>query len=642
MKHGYVKVAAAVPFVRVADCYYNTEQIKKLVVQADSEGVELLTFPELSVTGYTCGDLFLHPFLLEEALKALEWLAYATKDCAPLFFVGVPLSVRGQLYNTAVAIQRGRILGAVPKTYLPNYQEFQEERWFSSGRDLPYTVIPIAGQDVPVWGNLLFESGSVAVGVEICEDMWAPFNPGTHLALQGAKIIFNLSASNELAGKNESLRQLVTTLSQRQLSGYVYASCGVGESTTDLVYSGKSFIAESGLLLKESPRFALQEQLLITDIDLDRIQNQRLVNNTFRRSVAFYAGEEVVKIPFELEESGVFKMSRVIDPHPFMPSDVDLKERSREMLEIQSFSLSQRLRFLSGAKVIVGVSGGLDSTLALLVATRAMDLLGRDRKEVIAVTMPGMGTTKRTKGNAHLLMQLLGVTALEIPIGKAARQHLLDIGHDADTEDITYENAQARERTQVLMDVANLKGGIVLGTGDLSEVALGWATYNGDHMSMFNINASIPKSAIRTMMSYLIQEEQLSDPLKKVLQDILDTPVSPELKKSRDSEEISQRTESILGPYEVYDFLIYHMIQNAYTPEKLCFISQEAFGKKYTKAELKEWIKRFVGRFFSQQFKRNCTPDGPKVGPVSLSPRGEWRMPSDSSSTIWLKAIEQL
>lgn len=639
MKHGYVKVAAAVPYVEVADCYYNIERIEAMVRKAADLKVELLTFPELSITGYTCGDLFLQPFLIEEAEKAVELLAERTKDIDLLFFVGMPLEVEDKLYNTAVAIQKGKIIGAIPKTYLPNYREFQEKRWFSSSYDLSLSTAHIGAQEFPIGHDLIFLNGKIGIGVEICEDMWSPLTPGTRLALYGAHIIFNLSASNESSGKNNYLKSLVSGLSAQQISAYVYSSCGIGESSTDNVYAGKAFIAENGVILEEMNRFELSERLLISDIDVSRIRAERLINSTFRKAASHYTSNKLTVVPFDIHESEDYHMTRHIDRDPFMPQNVDRKERSQEMFLIQVTGLVQRLRHLDNSKIIIGVSGGLDSTLALLVACKAMEVLGHDKKDVIAVTMPGFGTSNRTKDNAKKLMELLGVDAREIPIGEMALDQLRAIGHDGVTPDGTYENTQARIRTEILMNLGNKEGAFVLGTGDLSEVTLGWSTFNGDHMSMYNVNGSVTKTSIRTIVSELA--DVYSGELSAVLKDVVNTPISPEL-KSDSAESISQETEKILGPYEVHDFFIYHMLQNAYSPEKLFFLAQKAFGDKYSDDELKEWLKTFIRRFFSQQYKRNAMPDGPKVGTVSLSPRGTWLMPSDAKADMWLSAIDKL
>lgn len=641
MKYGYVKVAAAVPFVRVADCYHNIERHEVMIRQAAREGVEMLTFPELSITGYTCGDLFLQPYLLQEAEKALCQLAERTKDTKMLIIVGMPLRAEEKLYNAAVAIQSGKILGAILKTYLPNYREFQEKRWFSSSTELAYSTIQIGEHEVPLGHDIIFKCGDVGVGVEICEDMWTPVTPGTRLALYGAHIIFNLSASNENAGKNSYLRSLISSLSSQGICGYVYASCGFGESSTDLVYTGKAFIAENGVMLEEMERFKFTERLIISDIDVDRIRTERLINSSFRSAASIYAGEKLKVVPFELHHTSEYQMTRPVERNPFMPSTADLNERCEEMWLIQVTGLAQRLNHLRGSKLILGVSGGLDSTLALMVAVRTMDMIGRDRKDILGVTMPGPGTSSRTYENAKRLMQLLGVTAREYSIVDATHQHLLQIGHDGSTQDVTFENAQARERTQILMDLANLEGGFVVGTGDLSELALGWATFNGDHASMYGVNATIPKTSIQAMVRYIAQHGGYGEEVAKVLLDVVDTPVSPELKRADSTDEITQHTELIIGPYEVHDFFLYHMLHNAYGPEKLFYMALKAFDGVYTREQLKHWMLIFTKRFFAQQYKRNFLPDGPKVGVVSLSPRGTWRMPSDSSSQMWISTIEK-
>lgn len=643
MKYGYIKVAAAVPFVKVANCDYNIERAESMIRRAVDEKVELLTFPELSITGYTCGDLFLQPYLLEEAEKAVIKLAKKTEDTSILFFVGMPLRAEEKLYNAAVAIQGGKILGAIPKTYLPNYREFQEKRWFSSSNELAYSTIRIGEHIVPIGHDLIFKYKDVGIGVEICEDMWTPVTPGTRLSLYGAHIIFNLSASPETAGKNSYLRSLISSLSSQGINGYVYASTGYGESSSDVVFTGKAFIAENGVILEEMPRFKMEERLIVSDIDVARIRTERLINSSFRTAASLYAYDRLEVIPFELheEDDEDYEMTRPIEWNPFMPSNVNLEERCQEMFDIQTTGLVQRLNHLKGSKVVIGISGGLDSTLALLAAVRAMDDLGRDRKDIVAITMPGLGTSDRTKHNATRMMELLGVTALNIPIAEASLDHLRAIGHDAVTEDVTYENAQARERTQVLMDMANRVGGFVLGTGDLSELALGWATFNGDHMSMYGINGSIPKTSIRYMVTYLANSGDYPEELRRILHDVVATPVSPELKSSGDGSRITQKTEDVIGPYEVHDFFLFHMLHNAYSPQKMFFMANRAFRGTYTREELKKWMMIFVERFFSQQFKRNCLPEGPKVGVVSLSPRGSWRMPSDASSEMWLRTIEK-
>lgn len=640
MRYGYVKVAAAVPFVKVADCFYNVERHEAMIRRAEEQNVEMLTFPELSITGYTCGDLFLQPFLLEQAEKAICQLAERTKDLKMLIIVGMPLRAEEKLYNAAVAIQEGKILGAIPKTYLPNYREFQEKRWFDSSLELSYSTVTIGTHEVPIGHDIIFKCGDVGVGIEICEDMWTPVTPGTRLALNGAHLIFNLSASNENAGKNKYLKSLVSSLSSQAITGYVYCSCGFGESSTDLVYSGKAFIAENGEIVAEMERFELAEKLLVSDIDVERIRTERLINSSFRTAASVYAGgDKLSVVPFQLKEADKsFEMTRPVERNPFMPSTTNLTERCEEMCQIQMVALAQRLNYLKGSKVVIGVSGGLDSTLALIVAVRTMDMLGRDRKDVIGVLMPGLGTSDRTYQNSKKLVSLLGVASKEVSISEASVAHLKNIGHNGTTEDTTYENAQARERTQVLMDIANMEGAFVLGTGDLSELALGWCTFNADHASMYSINGSIPKTGVRMMVQHFADTMLFdSEELAQLLRDIVDTPVSPELTKGA----LKQQTESIIGPYEVHDFFIYHMLQNAYSPNKIFYLARKAFDGIYTKEQLKEWMKIFARRFFAQQYKRNFLPDGPKVGVVSLSPRGTWRMPSDASAEMWLEAIDK-
>lgn len=641
MKHGYVKVAAAVPFVRVADCFYNINRIEAMIRQAQEKNVEMLSFPELCITGYTCGDLFMQPYLLHQAEVALCELAERTKDTDVLVFVGMPIRAEERLYNAAIALQSGKILGAIPKTYLPNYREFQEKRWFSSAVELTFSRIRIGDYEVPIGHNLLFKYKDVGVGVEICEDMWTAVTPGTRLALYGAHIIFNLSASNENAGKHDYLRSLVSSLSSQGIMGYVYSSCGYGESSTDLVYTGKAFIAENGVILSEMPRFRYEERLLINDIDVSRIRTERLINSSFKSAASMYATEDMSIIPFSLkEEDGDYDMTRPIDRNPFMPSSADSDERCEEMWDIQVAALTQRMAHLGTKKIVLGVSGGLDSTLALLVAVKTFDQLGLDRKGIIGVTMPGLGTSNRTYNNSKEMLSLLGVTMRDISIAEAALNHLRAIGHDGKTQDLTYENAQARERTQVLMDLAGMEGTFVLGTGDLSELALGWCTFNGDHMSMYSINSSLPKSVIRIMVDYIAREGGYGIELGQVLSDIVATPISPELTTDV-AGEITQHTELVIGPYEVHDFFIYHFVYNAFSPKKIFFMAQKAFKGIYTREQLKNWMLIFAKRFFSQQYKRNSMPDGPKVGVVTLSPRGPWRMGSDASSAMWIETIEK-
>ncbi|WP_455110760.1 NAD(+) synthase [Porphyromonas sp.] len=644
MKHGFIKVAAAVPFVRVADCQYNIEHIEAQVRQADAQGVEIMTFPELCITGYTCGDLFLKPFLIRQAQESLLELAHRTADTEVLFIVGMPILIESQLFNAAVALQGGRILGAIPKTYLPNYREFQEARWFSPAKDLQLATIQIGEQQVPIGYNVLFRSGGVAIGIEICEDMWTPYTPGTRLTLYGAQIIFNLSASNELVGKNTYLRSLISGLSSQNLCGYVYASCGYGESSTDTVLTGKAFIAEVGKLLVEMPRFVYEERMIISDIDISRIDYDRMSSNSFNASVADHTERGLLtEIPFRLRsEEASHDIDRTIDQNPFYPDNGTRDERAEETFDIQVSALVQRLRHIGAEHAVLGISGGLDSTLALLVTVGAFDFLGLDRKGIIGVTMPGLGTSSHTKGNALRLMELLGVTQRTIDIKDACLRHFEAIGHDPAVQDVVYENAQARERTQILMDLANAYNAPVIGTGDLSELALGWCTYNGDHMSMYAVNAGLPKTGVQLVVDYLGRSERFGHELREVLRSIVETPISPELKPVDASGAIQQKTEDVVGPYELHDFFLYNFLGFGYEPSKIYYLACLAFKDKYDEESIYRWLRTFYYRFFTQQYKRSCMPDGPKVSRVSLSPRGDWRVPSDVAPTAWLRELDSL
>ena len=644
MKHGFIKVAAAVPFVRVADCQYNIEHIEAQVRQADAQGVEIMTFPELCITGYTCGDLFLKPFLIRQAQESLLELAHRTADTEVLFIVGMPILIESQLFNAAVALQGGRILGAIPKTYLPNYREFQEARWFSPAKDLQLATIQIGEQQVPIGYNVLFRSGGVAIGIEICEDMWTPYTPGTRLTLYGAQIIFNLSASNELVGKNTYLRSLISGLSSQNLCGYVYASCGYGESSTGTVLAGKAFIAEVGKLLVEMPRFVYEERMIISDIDISRIDYDRMSSNSFNASVADHTQRGLLtEIPFRLRsEEASHDIDRTIDQNPFYPDNGTRDERAEETFDIQVSALVQRLRYMGAEHAVLGISGGLDSTLALLVTVGAFDFLGLDRKGIIGVTMPGLGTSSHTKGNALRLMELLGITQRTIDIKDACLRHFEAIGHDPAVKNVVYENAQARERTQILMDLANAYNAPVIGTGDLSELALGWCTYNGDHMSMYAVNAGLPKTGVQLVVDYLGRSERFGHELREVLRSIVETPISPELKPVDASGAIQQKTEDVVGPYELHDFFLYNFLGFGYEPSKIYYLACLAFKDKYDEESIYRWLRTFYYRFFTQQYKRTCMPDGPKVSRVSLSPRGDWRVPSDVAPTAWLRELDSL
>ena len=641
MNYGFVKVAAAVPLVQVADCFYNIEKIEGLMRQASEKGVQIIAFPELSVTGYTCLDLFAQQTLLNGAEEALLQLVSNTADLDILTIVGVPLRTENRLINAAVVFQKGAIRGIVPKTYLPNYKEFQEQRWFTSATELRESTISIGKEEYPMGSHLLFRSGRLTAGIEICEDLWVPVPPSSLLAMEGANIIFNLSASNELIGKHAYLRSLICQQSARCMAGYVYASSGFGESSTDLVFAGNGIIAENGNLLAESPRFTMEEQLVISEIDIETLQNDRQVNTSFMYGTSGLPKEKAQVVDFQVRIPDGFSLTRPVDPHPFTPSGEALKERCEEIFHIQVAGLAKRLVHAHAQTAVVGISGGLDSTLALLVTVMTFDALKMPRGQIIGITMPGFGTTDRTYTNACDLIRSLGVTLKEIPIKEACLQHFRDIDHDPSVHDVTYENSQARERTQLLMDVANQKNGLVIGTGDLSELALGWATYNGDHMSMYGVNGSIPKTLVKYLVEW-VANHKVDDASRLTLLDIVDTPISPELIPADENGNIKQKTEDLVGPYELHDFFLYHFLRFGSHPSKIYFLAQKAFAGIYDNATVKKWLYTFFRRFFQQQFKRSCLPDGPKVGSVSLSPRGDWRMPSDAVSRLWLEEIERI
>ncbi|MBP7965036.1 MAG: NAD(+) synthase [Paludibacteraceae bacterium] len=632
---GFVKVAAAIPLVKVADCKANAQQIEQLIEKASKQGVQLLSFPELSITGYTCGDLFHNNLLITEAENALKKLIEKTSKLRLVTIVGLPIQLQNQLFNCAVAFQNGKILGVVPKKQLPNHHEFYEKRWFASASDATTNEVLLCGQQVPFGDHLLFASHNVTFSIEICEDLWTPIPPSSIDALAGSHIIFNLSASNELIGKNRYLRDLIQQQSARCLAGYVYASAGFGESSTDLLFAGNGFIAENGVLLAESERFSLIEQLIISEIDVERLQHDR------KKSSAFIEGlmhsdidTDINTIRFELSKNAI-ELTRKISPTPFIPRKEQMEETCQEILNIQVNALATRLHHTKIETMVLGISGGLDSTLAFLVCARTCDKLGLSRKNIIGITMPGFGTTNRTYKNATQLVTNLGATLREIDIKAACNQHFKDIDHEPNLHNVTYENTQARERTQILMDVANQCNGLVVGTGDLSELALGWATYNGDHMSMYAVNSSIPKTLVRYLVNYAATCE-LDAKAHDTLVDILNTPVSPELLPTDEQGQNSQETEVIVGPYELHDFFLFHMLRYGFAPKKIYYLAQKAFAEKYNDDTIKQWLKLFLKRFFAQQFKRSCMPDGPKVGSVNLSPRGDWKMPSDASSRLWL------
>ena len=655
--YGFVNVASAIPSVKVADVDYNVAEIERLVEEANEQQVDLLVFPELSLTGYSCQDLFRQATLLDAVKAAIGRLYECAIHNQVVFVVGAPIEVDGTLYNAAIVFSPKNYPSAVVKTYLPNYGEFYERRWFASSEELPlegrsssYISLSDSSYMLNVYGgHLVFSLDDVKFGVEICEDVWSPIPPSSQLALQGADIILNLSATDELIGKHHYLKSLLSQQSARSLSGYVYSSCGFGESTQDVVYGGNAMIYENGRLLAEGERFSLEAQLVTAQIDVERLRAERRANMTFaasRRQTTSSRNEELVLEGFR-NSHDIFSMNRIVNPHPFIPKTEDMQASCEEIFNIQVMGLAKRLVHTHCQRVIVGISGGLDSTLALLVCVKTFDKLGFDRKGIVGVTMPGFGTTDRTHTNAVSLMQSLGVTLREVNISAAVMQHFADIGHDAQVHDVTYENSQARERTQILMDLSNQLGGLVIGTGDLSELALGWATYNGDHMSMYGVNASIPKTLIRHLVNYVAQSG-VDEESRKTLLDIIDTPISPELIPADEEGNIKQKTEDLVGPYELHDFFLYYMLRFGFSPSKIFFLALRAFdgshaeAPAYDRQTIKKWLTTFCRRFFAQQFKRSCLPDGPKVGSVSLSPRGDWRMPSDAMSALWLKECETL
>ena len=642
MNYGFIKVASAVPSVKVADCKYNVEQIEQQIILAEGQGVEIIVFPELSLTGYTCQDLFRQNLLLETTESAMLMLLDFTRQLNIISIVGLPIAVGDLLLNCAAIIQKGQILGIVAKEYLPNYNEFYEKRWFASVQDLRTTELRFAGNQINLsfTPQIFVTCDGVRFGVEICEDVWAPTPPSNHLALAGADIIFNLSASDELIGKHDYLCKLLAQQSARTITGYVYSSAGFGESTQDVVYGGNALIFENGHLLQSGPRFAMTPQMQVAQIDVERLRTERRGNTTYVNAQRRMIGEDVI---FKNAHSILpkdFVLERPVDAHPFILSPDMMEKSCEEILNIQVMGLAKRLVHTGCQKVVIGISGGLDSTLALLVCAMTFDKLGLDRSRIVGVTMPGFGTTDRTYTNAIKLMQSLRITIREISIAKSVTLHFEDIGHDISVHDTTYENSQARERTQILMDVSNQEGGLVIGTGDLSELALGWCTYNGDHMSMYAVNASIPKTLIACLVKFVAGT--MDADTSATLHDVVDTPISPELVPADEDGNIQQKTEDLVGPYELHDFFLYYFMRHGFRPMKIFLLAQKAFEGQYEDDVIKHWLKTFFRRFFSQQFKRSCLPDGPKVGSISLSPRGDWRMPSDASSELWLRECEML
>ena len=636
MRQGFIKVAALTPKVTVADTQANRKEICRLMDEAEAKGAKILVFPELCITGYTCGDLFYQQVLLREAKKELLAIAKYTQRKDYLAFVGLPLEYNGKLYNVAAAVTQGKVLGLVPKTHIPNYNEFYERRHFAPGMKQPVPVALDEDTVVPMGTRGLFQCRQMPelkIGAEICEDVWAPNPPGVEHALAGATLLVNLSASDETTGKDMYRKSLVTGQSGRLICGYVYCSAGDGESTQDVVYSGHNLIAENGTLLAESRRFC--NESIYTELDMIRLNEERRRMSTFMTS-----DESYINVEFSLKEEKT-ELTRFVDPAPFVPGNkADREKRCEEIFMIQAMGLKKRLEHTHAATAVVGISGGLDSTLALLVMVKAFDLIGKDHKDIVAVTMPGFGTTDRTYDNAVSLIKSLGATFREVSIVDSVRVHFKDIGQDEAVHDVTYENGQARERTQILMDIANKSGGMVIGTGDMSELALGWATYNGDHMSMYGVNASVPKTLVRHLVCYYA-DTCADETLQKVLYDVLDTPVSPELLPPEDGK-ISQKTEDIVGPYELHDFFLYYILRFGCTPKKIYRLANYAFAGTYDTETIQKWLKTFYRRFFSQQFKRSCLPDGPKVGTVAVSPRGDLRMPSDASARVWMEELEHL
>jgi len=636
LETSFIKVSAACPIVNVADIEFNLINIKSCIEEALDEKSKFIVFPELCITAYTCADLFLQQELIEKSENAINSLCEFSKNKDILIAVGSPLFFNNCLYNCAYVIFNGKLLGIVPKSYIPNYSEFYEKRWFTEGLGIISKTVNLSfAKSIPFGTNLLFTYKDIKFGFEICEDLWVTIPPSSYLALQGANIISNLSASNELVSKADYRKSLVSSQSARCMCSYLYASSGVFESSTDLLFSGHLLISENGILLKENNRFQRENEIITSIIDIDKLKSERLKNTSFRNSTSI-CPFEVYEIPFEYSSTDFGTFDRIIDRHPFVPSNQYLREiRCKEIFNIQSSALAKRFSYTGLSKAIVGISGGLDSTLALLVIVKTFDLLKLPRKNIITITMPGFGTTDRTYRNAIDLCKHLGTEFREINIVDACLQHFKDINHPVEKHDVTYENVQARERTQILMDISNKEGGLLIGTGDLSELALGWCTYNGDHMSMYSVNCSIPKTLVKYLVKY-VSDKEASKEVTAILLDILDTPISPELLPKDKNGKIAQKTEDIVGPYELHDFFLYYFMKQGTTTSKILFLAKEAFKSDYCEEEISKWLDKFIRRFFTQQFKRSALPDGPKVGTISVSPRGDLRMPSDASFNSFL------
>ena len=643
MKYGFIKVAAAIPPVTVADCRRNANGMIELARQAAAQDVEWLVFPELCITAYTCGDLFSQRLLLDEAEKALGYFIEETRELDMVSVIGAPVRCDNQLFNCAIVTSHGKIHGVVPKSYLPGYKEFNEERWFATADDAYSNSITLCGQTAPLDARQLFSLGDAKFAIEICEDVWTPVPPSCHHAQNGANILVNLSASNEQIGKNKYLRSLISQQSARCMSGYIYASSGFGESTADLVFAGNALVYESGTLLATADRFCINPQLAISEIDVNRLNNERQATTSFMGGAATLRKIQPYReTVIDGIRKGSITLTRKIEQSPFVPRCPDAcDEVCQEAFNIQVSALIKRILHTGTKTLVLGVSGGLDSTLALLVCAEALRRIDRPMTDIVGITMPGFGTSDRTYENALTLMKELGITMREISIVPAVKQHFIDLGHDINIHDVTYENAQARERTQILMDVANQTQGIVIGTGDLSELALGWATYNGDHMSMYGVSAGVPKTLVRALVEWIAHNHK-NEKIAHSLLDVVSTPISPELTPADESGNIKQKTEDLVGPYELHDFFIYYTLQHGFSPAKVYFLARHAFKGIYSEEVIKHWLRNFYRRFFNSQFKRSCLPDGPKVCSVSLSPRGSWRMPSDASSAIWLAECDTL
>ncbi len=642
--NGFLRVAAAVPQVEVADCEANASSIISLAEELETKAVRVAVFPEMCVTGYTCGDIFHSQTLLEASDKAIARIAAASVNWDMIIAIGAPIQCNDTIYNCAIVISGGRIIAAIPKTYVPNYNEFYEKRWWSSGMDVS-TPVKIAGQTTELSPRQIIKAGAAEIGIEICEDLWTPIPPSSHTALCGANVLLNLSASNDLIGKYRYLTDLIKQQSARCIAAYVYAGAGFGESSTDLVFDGKAIIAENGSIISTSERWCKSPSYTIADIDIDALNRDRIHTGSFHDCAKTEQSPEykIIEVPDRnTYRHNADHLIRTISPYPFVPtSDADIDERCGEIISIQAAGLARRLKFTNCKSLVIGISGGLDSTLALLIACRTFDMLNISRNGITAITMPGFGTTGRTYNNALTLMKSLGVTIREIPIANAVNQHFSDIGHNAAVHDVTYENSQARERTQILMDVANQVNGMVLGTGDLSELALGWATYNGDHMSMYGVNAGVPKTLVRYLVRWFASRTCDKDE-RTALLDIIDTPISPELIPADNDGNIKQKTEDLVGPYELHDFFLYYTLRYGFSPRRIYMLARHAFAGQWNDDTIRHWLRTFFRRFFAQQFKRSCLPDGPKVGSVCLSPRGDWRMPSDASARLWLDECDSL